>query len=210
MVQLLSGGQALSFNGLSAAGGVVADHTISKALGDSSPEDELQIHAARCCYVLSNTVMFKVTGSAAPEDQQQFSVLSAAAVRLALELQLLAAAEHQQREQELLQQEGGSAAGTAEVVALLASSARLLHILIKAVTQASSSCLPPEVLQQAGLQLLQALAAPLQQLQLSNKGWLWENLLAACDTEHIGAACHALVTAACGPATHGVAGEFAA
>jgi hypothetical protein len=43
----------------------------------------------------------------------------------------------------------------------------LLQVIIRAVLQCTgSSSLQPEVLQQAGLQLLQALAAPLQQLQL--------------------------------------------
>jgi hypothetical protein len=43
----------------------------------------------------------------------------------------------------------------------------LLQVHIRAVLQCTgSSSLQPEVLQQAGLQLLQALAAPLQQLQL--------------------------------------------
>jgi hypothetical protein len=46
----------------------------------------------------------------------------------------------------------------------------LLQMQIKALVATSRSCLPPEVLQQAGLQLLQALAAPLQQWHVSRTG----------------------------------------
>jgi hypothetical protein len=99
------------------------------------------------------------------------AALSGAAVRLVLELQLLAAALVQRQRTARLQQQ------TEEAVQLQAADKFLLHnnyllqVHIRAVLQCtSSSCLPPEVLQQAGLQLLQALAAPLQQLQLSSPG----------------------------------------
>jgi hypothetical protein len=73
-----------------------------------------------------------------------------------------------------------------------------------ALAQASGSCLPPDVLQQAGLQLLQALAAPLQQLQLSSEGhaMFMQKMSTELLHEHVSDACHALVTAACGPACH--------
>jgi hypothetical protein len=93
-------------------------------------------------------------------------LMSAAAVRLVLQLQLLAASfvqrqratkQQQQQEVELLQ----------DPQALLLRTNYLLQVQIRAVLQCTrSSSLQPEVLQQAGLQLLQALAAPLQQLQL--------------------------------------------
>jgi hypothetical protein len=93
-------------------------------------------------------------------------ILSAAAVKLVLELQLLAAGEVQrQRQQQQPWQQHQR-----ETVALLLKCNILLTTQIKALAQIgydSSSCLPPELLKQAGLQLLQALAAPLQQLQLA-------------------------------------------
>jgi hypothetical protein len=115
--------------------------------------------------------------------------LSAAAVRLVLELQLLAASwlqrqrsstqqqqeqqrqqQQQQRRQKQQQQHGvEELLDLPDVVeAILLQSNELLQVQMRAILQASgSSSLPPEVLQQAGLQLLQALAAPLQQLQMS-------------------------------------------
>jgi hypothetical protein len=137
-------------------------------------------------------------------------------VRLALELQLLAAAEsqrtQQQRQQERQQVPEEDHLANISAV-LLNNSARLLHTLIRAVAQASGSCLPPEVLQQAGLQLLQVLAAPLQQLQLSSDDYLEDcaTWLSSFGVRgHMGEACHALVPAACGPAGRkpGTAGEL--
>jgi hypothetical protein len=109
-------------------------------------------------------------------------VLSAAAVRLVLQLQLLTASfvqrlratKQQQQQQEVEVLEG--------VDEMLVQNNYLLQMQIRAVLQCTgSSSLQPEVLQQAGLQLLQALAAPLQQLQLCSrdnrllelvKGWV--------------------------------------
>jgi hypothetical protein len=45
------------------------------------------------------------------------------------------------------------------------------YVLIKALVATSRSCLPHEVLQQAGLQLLQALVTPLQQQKLGRFGY---------------------------------------
>jgi hypothetical protein len=92
-----------------------------------------------------------------------------AAVQLVLEVHLLAASAVQ-----CLQQQPSEI----EVVQnhpfqLLLASMSLLHNQIAAILQAGSSCLPPEVLQQAGLQLLQALATPLQQLQQSAADSRW-------------------------------------
>jgi hypothetical protein len=89
-------------------------------------------------------------------------MLSAAAVRLVLELQLLAAEEvrrrqqQQQQQQQLLEE---------DVTRQVCHCNTLLALQIKLTLQRSGgSCLPPEVLQQAGLQLLQALLAPVQLL----------------------------------------------
>jgi hypothetical protein len=96
-------------------------------------------------------------------------VLSAAAVRLVLELQLLAAGAVQR-----LRDHPESVADAdwqcEWVTSVLYFSNILLQHQVRALLQAGSSCLPPEVLQQAGLTLLQALAAPVQQLQLSGTG----------------------------------------
>jgi hypothetical protein len=94
------------------------------------------------------------------------AALSPAAVRLVLELLLLVSAlmqrrrtASQQQQQQRVDHDYGES--------LLLQANQVLHIQIRAVLQVTgASCLPPEVLQQAGLQLLQALAAPLQQLQL--------------------------------------------
>jgi hypothetical protein len=53
---------------------------------------------------------------------------------------------------------------------LLIRSSFVLAIVIKTAVRGGRSCLPHEVLQQAGLQLLQALAAPMQQRLLSKAG----------------------------------------
>jgi hypothetical protein len=97
-------------------------------------------------------------------------VLSAAAVRLVLELQLLAASWLQRRRsapQQQQQQQQGAEQEQDVVEVFLLQCNELLQVQIRAFLQ-TSRCLPPEVLQQAGLQLLQALAAPLQQLQMSH------------------------------------------
>uniref|UniRef100_A0A383VLF2 MYND-type domain-containing protein n=1 Tax=Tetradesmus obliquus TaxID=3088 RepID=A0A383VLF2_TETOB len=88
-------------------------------------------------------------------------MLSAAAVRLVLELQLLAADAVQQQQQ---QQQTRP-----EPLHLLANCNNLLATQLRLSMQITGGgCLPPEVLQQAGLQLLQALAAPLQLLKVLN------------------------------------------
>jgi hypothetical protein len=87
--------------------------------------------------------------------------LSAAAVRLTLQLQLLLAAGQLQRQQQQQQFDMQRDA----VYMLTWCNNALVTQLQAAVQAAGGSCLPPEVLQQAGLQLLQALAAPVQQLQ---------------------------------------------
>jgi hypothetical protein len=166
----------------------------------------LKTHTWCCCYVLYNCLSL---GCPIPANQQQWApVLSAAAVRLVLELQLLAAAEYQRwQQQQLLQQEELPAA---DAVNLICESTKLLHTLIRAVAQVSGSCLPPEVLQQTGLQLLQALAAPLQQLQQCSDERFQKHAQRLSSSHvpgHMGEACSVLLTAACGPSCKGMSDD---
>jgi hypothetical protein len=72
-------------------------------------------------------------------------------------------------------------------------------VQIRALVATSRSCLPPEVLQQAGLQLLQALAAPLQQWHISRSGDSFlQNTAVAGALPPFGGTLQWLVTAACG------------
>uniref|UniRef100_A0A383VLP9 Uncharacterized protein n=1 Tax=Tetradesmus obliquus TaxID=3088 RepID=A0A383VLP9_TETOB len=86
-------------------------------------------------------------------------LLSAAAVRLVLELQLLAADAVQQQQQ--------SAATTETHTLLLRCDVLLAAQIRHSMCCTDEGCLP-EVLKEAGLQLLQALAAPVQLQQLSS------------------------------------------
>jgi hypothetical protein len=103
-------------------------------------------------------------------------VLSTAAVQMLLELQLLAAGLVQRLRQQVQrgqQQQDLGLSTRLQSAALLKHSAYLLREVIHAVAACrmpagSSSGLPPELLQQHGLLLLQALSAPLEQLQLSS------------------------------------------
>jgi hypothetical protein len=123
------------------------------------------------------------------------ALLSPPGVKLMLQLQLLAAG-RVQRQQRLLraqrtrqrqqqqQQDDDDEEGEGEQeedidprelnggsqASLLVRSSAVLSMQIKTALCDGSSCLPPEVLQQAGLQLLQALAAPMQQRLLSKSG----------------------------------------
>jgi hypothetical protein len=199
MLQLLPGGQAY----LDAAAALESAGEARCQASEGQKVYWFRMRTRRYCSVLSNILLL----SCFQPDQQQSTVLSAAAVRLVLQLQLLAAAEHQQwqqqQQQQLLHQEGEAAAGPSDAVGLLVCSTQLLHTQIRAVAQSSSSCLPPEVLQQAGLQLLQALAAPLQQVQLCDDNYLLgyaKEESRSCLEGSMSEACHVLVTAACGPA----------
>jgi hypothetical protein len=95
-------------------------------------------------------------------------VLSAAAARLVLELQLLAAGEVQRQQQQQQPEQLHAVGLMLDCHNMLVYQIRALSHIGCSSSSSSSSCLPPEVLQQAGLQLLQALAAPLQHLQLSS------------------------------------------
>jgi hypothetical protein len=112
-------------------------------------------------------------------DMDDVGAPPAAAVQLLLELQLLAAAlmQRQRAASQTQQQQRGESQKEAEELLLMQTN-HLLQLQIRAALQATgSSCLPPEVLQQAGLQLLQALAAPLQQLQLGYPGGMPEKMI---------------------------------
>jgi hypothetical protein len=92
--------------------------------------------------------------------------LSAAAVRLVLELQLLAAGAVQQQQQQQQQHASSRQQSAGSCGVLLRHSNALLHAQIRAIVQSGSNDVLAELLEQHGLQLLQALAAPVQQMQL--------------------------------------------
>jgi hypothetical protein len=180
MLQLLPGGQAY----LDAA----AMYKV-KINGGDTPYgrdiDKLQLsmhETHMCMHPVTISLMCLLDAQHAGETSLgDVAVLLPAAVRLLLEAQLLAAGLVQrlrtaskQQQQPQQQQQTEELQKDAEM--LLLQTDHLLQLQIRAVLQVTgSSCLPPEVLQQAGLQLLQALAAPLQQLQLNASGaWLAE------------------------------------
>jgi hypothetical protein len=128
-------------------------------------------HARRLSLGLRACIVLSYCGSScSPPHSTNAPVLSAAAMRLVLELQLLAASAVQRLAQQHNQQQGQQQGQQQpeqqeEVTHLPFYSNGLLHAMFRAFLQSgSSSCLPPEVLQQAGLQLLRALAAPVLQL----------------------------------------------
>jgi hypothetical protein len=203
MLQLLPGGQAY----LDAA----AFEAAGWGLNEEATAVQLRAFAGGCCHTIYCYLyrhLPSITG------QQQLSrsalVVSSAAIRLVLELQLLASGaverqreQQQQQLQQLPQQLPRQQASTSEDHANTDRFAlltwNLLRLQIRALAATSRSCLPPEVLQQAGLQLLQALAAPLQQWQLSSSGDSFlQNAAAAGALPFLGDALHVLVTAACG------------
>uniref|UniRef100_A0A383WDM2 MYND-type domain-containing protein n=1 Tax=Tetradesmus obliquus TaxID=3088 RepID=A0A383WDM2_TETOB len=174
MLQQLPGGQAY----LDAAVGCMT--TIPPS--DYCLADTLQVVMYRtriCLQAMTHSVQCLLGATHAGQAlviSGEVVVLSAAAVRLVLELQLLAAALMQrQHAASQQQQRQGGALNAGE--ALLLQTTQMLHLQIRAVLQVTgSSSLPPELLQQAGLQLLQALAAPLHQLQLCYPGRLLAGL----------------------------------
>jgi hypothetical protein len=196
MLQLLPGGQAY----LDAASDVAAGWRLNGQLRTS------QLHdcAGRCCYTINKYLDSHLASNVG---QQQISrdalVVSGAAVRLVLELTLLASgAVHRQQDQHRQQQQQQrqqalSPQDQANTDYLALQTWDLLRVQIKAVVATSGSCLPPEVLQLAGLQLLQALAAPLQQWQLSRSGDSFSHTAAGA-LPLFGDTLQSLVTAACG------------
>jgi hypothetical protein len=152
MLQLLPGGQAY----LDAAA------TVAAAEWGDNEEERLHKCRARAnvCILILGAVFNQFKRVSHQRHNSSAPAISAAAVRLTLQLQLLTAGELQRQRQ---QQQCGMQNET--VYMLLCCNYALITQLQAAVQAAGGSCLPPEVLQQAGLQLLQALAAPLQQLQ---------------------------------------------
>jgi hypothetical protein len=194
MLQLLPDGQAY----LDAAAAEAAGWKLNGAANAA----KLRAYAGGCCRSISYYFYSHLDSVAG---QQQLSrhplVVSAAAVRLVLELTLLASgAVQRQREQHRQQQQQASTSKEQNITDHFALQTwDFLEMQIKALAATSRSCLPPEVLQQAGLQLLQALAAPLQQWQLSRPGDSFLHTAAAADAlAHFAAALQALMTAACG------------
>jgi hypothetical protein len=201
MLQLLPGGQAY----LDAA----AEEAAGWGLNGEATSVQLLSNAAGCCNTFNEFLYSHLRSIAGHQQISGDAVaVSGAAVRLVLELQLLACgAVHRQREQHRQQQQQQQQQRqhglTPEQQAIADSFAlqtwELLRLQIKAVAAASRSCLPPEVLQPAGLQLLQALAAPLQQWHLSRVG---DSFLHTADVTDalpcFGYTLHVLVTAACG------------
>jgi hypothetical protein len=164
MLQLLPGGQAY----LDAAEAACADY-MQQQSGTNSPlylKSLHQLHTLQKSAVASLECTLDAQHNGQAVDATA-AVLSAAALRLVLQLQLLAACYLQRQRATKQQQEQEVEALEEDVDVLLVRNNHLLHVHIRAVLQCTgSSSLQPEVLQQAGLQLLQALAAPLQQLQL--------------------------------------------
>jgi hypothetical protein len=102
-------------------------------------------------------------------------------VQLVLELQLVVAGLVQRLRTAGQQQRQSVMQHYSEL--LLLRDDQMLQVQIRGVLQMTgASCLPPEVLQQAGLQLLQALAAPLQQLQLGYPSGSLAGLSCECKT----------------------------
>jgi hypothetical protein len=194
MLQLLPGGQAYLY--------AAAEEAAGWELSGEASALKLREHVSACCQLI-NGYLFRHIQSIA--GQQQLSrhplVVSGAAVWLALELLLLAsgAVQRQRERQQQQQQQALSPEDQAITDTLVFQTRNMLGMQIKALVATSRSCLPPEVLQQAGLQLLQALAAPLQQWQLSRSGDSFlRNAAAAGVLPILGDTLHVLVTAACG------------
>uniref|UniRef100_A0A383V4W9 Uncharacterized protein n=1 Tax=Tetradesmus obliquus TaxID=3088 RepID=A0A383V4W9_TETOB len=162
VLQLLPGGQAyLVARFFDNASDDAASEVIARAHKYAGAMETTLEH---CCMQEQGSLPMAVDGSS--------PVLSAAAVRLMLELQLLAAGAVQR-----LQQQQQPVDATSPHFQLLLACTAVLQKQLQVRVQTGASSLPPEVLQQAGLQLLQALAAPLQQLQLAANGASWRAVL---------------------------------
>jgi hypothetical protein len=194
MLQLLPGGQAY------------LDAAAKEAAGCGWTGEEFTLHlcayADDCCRTINNYLYHQFQSI---EGQQQISrsaLVSGAAVRLVLELTLLASgAVQRQREQHRQQQQQQASTPDARTAIddFALRTREVLGLQIRAMVATSRSCLPPEVLQQAGLQLLQALAAPLQQWQLSRIGDSSLHQAAVTGASpHVGDTLQLLVAAACG------------
>jgi hypothetical protein len=202
MVQLLPGGQAY----LDAA----AEEAAGWGMNGEAYAVQLQRFASGSCQTISYYLHRHLQSIAGQQQLSRNAVLfSGAAVRTVLELQLLASGavqrqreqQRQQRQQQEQQQQACRAVVVHQAITdnFALHTSDMLRLQIKAQAAASRSCLPPELLHQAGLQLLQALAAPLQQWQLSKAGDSFlHNAAAAGVLPHFGDTLQGLVTAACG------------
>jgi hypothetical protein len=199
MLQLLPGGRAY----------LDAAEVESAGWGLTGEANAVQLHtyASNCCHSINRYLTRHFDSIAGQQQPSRNALLSTAAVRLMLELQLLASgAVQRQREQHRQQQQQPRRRQQALTPEDLAITDQLAlqswHVLggqIKLLVAASRSCLPPEVLQQAGLQLLQALAAPLQQWQLSRTGDSFLHSAAAAGVLPLfGDSLQVLVVGACG------------
>jgi hypothetical protein len=191
MLQLLPGGQAY----LDAA----AEEAAGWGLSAAKTAVQLRYLAGCCCQTINQGLLHHLRSIAGQQQLSRNDLVSSAAVRLLLELTLLTSvAVQRQREQHRQQQQQAMSPQNQEVTDIFAVQTwDLLIVQIKALAVTSRSCLPPELLQQAGLQLLQALAAPLQQWQLSKAGDSFLNN-AGAGVPLFANTLQGLVTAACG------------
>jgi hypothetical protein len=164
MLPLLPGGQA---------------YLDKAALVSERADDDIE-----ACIERTNTCATAIAVGLSNADQRQLGVaapvLSDAAVKLVLELQLLTARTVRQQQLEAPSSLSSTAEGRRlqhEAEDLLLKTNAVLQLQLSGVllarnssSSSSSCCLPPELLQQHGLQLLQALAAPVQLLQPSSAG----------------------------------------
>jgi hypothetical protein len=194
MLQLLPGGQAY----LDAA----AEDAAGWGLDGEAHTVQLCTYAGICCRMVYHFLHHHLQSIAGQQRMSRTALIaSGAALRLVLELQLLASgAMQRQREQQRQQQQQALPSEDKDITEFFALQTwSVLRVQIKALVTTSRSCLPPEVLQQAGLQLLQALAAPLQQWQLSKSGDTFlRDVDAAGLLPLLGETLDELVTAACG------------
>jgi hypothetical protein len=164
MLQLLPGGQAyLDVIPAWAAGewGMVQEQIMEACRARTDTiVSLLTLSLQNCCYSTSWIT------SEVQRQGRGCALLSPSAMRLTIELQLLAAAAVQRQRQSLTEQQQQQQWQQVEQLKLMLSCNWLLVMQIRAAVFTQGGCLPPEVLQQAGLQLLQALTAPLQQMQL--------------------------------------------
>jgi hypothetical protein len=159
MLQLLPGGQVYfdTAAAMTASTFVGNTHAAAEALLDKT-----SIYAAILVFAVNLAEQHEFMDWRCP-------VLSDAFLCLVLELQLLAA--WVVRQQLRQQQQGHSSHQQAsDTDAMLLKVNMLLLLLLRVVLPASGSCLPPDLLQQHSLQLLPALAAPVQLLLLSCRG----------------------------------------
>jgi hypothetical protein len=176
--------------------------TFTGAVSGEGRAIEVHEMANGCCCILIVYMQYYLNSGISQQQLGGSSVLvSAAAVRLLLELQLLAAgAVQRQRLHQVPQLLPTGTSRRWHITNMLVANCRgLLTLLIRALAASVRSCLPREVMQQAGLQLLQALAAPLQQLQLTAPGdSFYDDATSVGGLTGFGEALFVLVTAACG------------